>query len=160
MKSYHLLVKAGFTSLVCLIASCAYQANPEADGSVKNPHPPGSHAHFKSEPSYPKTHSVWKDDALFAETHPENSHIKICLNSQRGFLMNGEQVVIDYPICSGRKSHPTPAGTFYIIEKIVDKRSNRYGRIYGPEGELINSDADSQRALVPEGGKFVGASMR
>jgi hypothetical protein len=73
--------------------------------------------------------------------------------------MNGSEVVIDYPICSGRKSHPTPPGTFYILEKIVDKSSNRYGRIYDSEGNLVNGDADFLKDTIPAGGKFVGAPM-
>ncbi|MFZ9936844.1 MAG: L,D-transpeptidase [Luteolibacter sp.] len=142
------------------IASCANQTPATADnGKPGNPYPPGTYEHFKAEPSYPKTHSVWKNEELLARTDASNSHLKIDLKTQRGMLMNGGQVVIDYPICSGRKSHPTPQGTFYIIEKIVDKSSNRYGRIYDAEGTLVNGDADFLNDPLPEGGKFVGAPM-
>ncbi len=143
-----------------LIASCANQTPTTADGQEGNPYPPGTYEHFRAEPSYPKTHSVWKNEELLARTDASNSYLKIELKTQRGLLMNGEEVVIDYPICSGRKSHPTPPGTFYIIEKIVDKSSNRYGRIYDAEGALVNGDADFLNDPIPEGGKFVGAPMR
>lgn len=146
--------------MVWFITSCANQATTAADGKAGNPHPPGTYEHFKAEPSYPKAHSVWKNDELLARTDASNSHLRIDLKTQRGMLMNGGEVVIDYPICSGRKSHPTPPGTFYIIEKIVDKSSNRYGRIYDAEGNLVNGDADFLNDPLPEGGKFVGASMR
>jgi hypothetical protein len=46
------------------------------------------------------------------------------------------------------------------MEKIVDKSSNKYGRIYDADGKLVNSDADSTKHTVPEGGRFQGASMR
>ena len=80
---------------------------------------------------------------MLSRTNAENSSIRISLEKQRGFLMNGEEVAIDYPICSGIPSRPTPPGTYYILEKIVDKQSNKYGRIYDAAGEVVNSDADS-----------------
>ncbi len=145
-----------------LLASCATEPKVKytADGKPINPFPPGTYDHFKAEPSYPKTHNVWKNEELLSRTDPSNSWIKVDLATQRGFLMNNDEVVIDYPICSGIKSRPTPKGTFYIIEKIVDKSSNRYGKIYDAEGELINGDADAFSDPIPEGGKFVGAPMR
>jgi hypothetical protein len=145
-----------------LLANCANQKTVKLDASGKpvNPYPPGTYEHFKAEPTYPKTHSVWKNEELLSRTDASNSHIRINLATQRGFLMNGEDVVIDYPICSGVKSRPTPKGTFYILEKIVDKSSNRYGKIYDVEGNLVNGDADAFSDPIPEGGKFVGAPMR
>jgi L,D-transpeptidase catalytic domain len=148
------------------LANCANQkpvteaTKGPAEAKFENPYPAGTYDNFKAEPTYPKTHSVWKNDELFASTNSENSSIQISLDKQRGFLMNGEEVVMDYPICSGIPSRPTPTGTFYILEKIVDKRSNKYGKILDASGDVTNGDADSTVDKIPEGGKFVGASMR
>jgi hypothetical protein len=145
-----------------MLANCANQkpvAKFDKEGKPINPFPVGTYDHFKAEPTYPKTHSVWKNEELLSNTNAANSHIKIDLTTQRGFLMNGEDIVMDYPICSGTKSRPTPTGTFYILEKIVNKRSNRYGRIYDAAGSCVNSDADASSDTIPEGGKFVGAAM-
>jgi hypothetical protein len=145
------------------LASCANRkpvVTYTKDGKVVNPYPAGSYDHFKTESSYPKTYSVWKNDALLAQTNPENSWVFISLAKQRGLLMNGNDVVLDYPICSGVPSRPTPAGTFYVLEKVVEKKSNKYGRIYDAAGELVNGDADTSTDTVPEGGRFEGASMR
>ncbi len=163
MMTFRQIAWGAAAATTLLLSNCANQpTTPQvgADGKPINPHPPGTYEHFKAEPTYPKTHSVWKNDELLSRTHAENSHIKIDLKTQRGFLMNGEEVVIDYPICSGTKSRPTPTGTFYILEKIVDKSSNRYGKILDGEGSVVNSDADSINDPIPEGGKFVGAPMR
>lgn len=152
---------AAITTL--LLASCATQKPSQQvtkDGKAVNPFAPGTYDHFKAEPTYPKTHSVWKNEDRLSQTNAGNSSVKISLAQQRGFLMNGEEIVMDYPICSGIKSRPTPTGTFYILEKIVDKKSNKYGRIYGPAGELVNGDADVTLHPVPEGGRFEGAAMR
>jgi hypothetical protein len=154
------LATAGF---LLLLASCASQkpvAKLDANGKPINPYPAGTYEHFKAEPSYPKTHSVWKNEELLSRTDASNSHIKIDLNTQRGFLMNGDDVVIDYPICSGVPTRPTPTGTFYILEKIVDKSSNRYGKILDANGEIVNGDADVTLDPIPEGGSFVGAPMK
>lgn len=161
MKLIRLIQFAAASFVVLLMANCASQAPVTTGGTQPpaNPYPPGTYEHFKAEPTYPKTHSVWKNDELLSRTDASNSHLKIDLKTQRGFLMNGSEVVIDYPICSGRKSHPTPPGTFYILEKIVDKSSNRYGRIYDAEGNLVNGDADFLKDTIPAGGKFVGAPM-
>jgi len=151
------------TVAALLLANCANQkplATTDKDGKPINPYPVGTYDHFKADPGYPKTHGVWKNDELLSRTDASNSHIKIDLATQRGFLINGEEVVIDYPICSGVKSRPTPTGTFYILEKIVDKSSNRYGKILDASGDVVNGDADAMQDAIPEGGKFVGAPMR
>ena len=114
---------------------------------------------FKNSSAYPKTSNHFKDQEVFARTSPENSHIKISLSLQRAFLMNGSEVALDYPVSTGKQSHPTPAGSYKIREKIKDKRSNLYGKVYDASGKVINSSADSRKAKIPEGGKFVGASM-
>lgn len=163
LMTFHNFARCAAAIAALLLANCANQAptaKVDKEGKPVNPFPVGTYDHFKADPSYPKTHGVWKNDELLSRTDASNSHIKIDLATQRGFLMNGEEVVMDYPICSGTKARPTPTGTFYILEKVVDKRSNRYGRIYDAAGECVNSDADATTDPVPEGGKFEGASMR
>ena len=159
----YLQLKAVLASLI--LASCANQKpNPEVskDGKIPfiNPHPAGTYDHFKAEPIYPKTSSVWKNEELLSRTDAGNSSVLVSLDNQRALLMNGGEVAMDYPICSGIKSRPTPTGTFYVLEKIVDKHSNRYGKILDSAGDVVNGDADSTLDAIPEGGKFEGASMR
>jgi hypothetical protein len=163
MSAIRTLVHCAAAATALLLANCASQkpaAQIDKSGKPVNPYPVGTYEHFKAEPTYPKTHSVWKNEELLSRTDASNSHIKIDLATQRGFLMNGEEVVIDYPICSGVKSRPTPQGTFYILEKTVDKSSNRYGKILDASGDVVNGDADALKDPIPEGGKFVGAPMR
>jgi lipoprotein-anchoring transpeptidase ErfK/SrfK len=65
--------------------------------------------------------------------------------------------VTDYPISSGVPSRPTPPGSYRILEKIVDKSSNSYGKVFDVEGNQVDGETPG---VVPEGGKFVGAPMR
>jgi len=166
MTPQRFLLQICAASLALLLANCANQPptdsaqTSDADKKPVNPFPPGTYDHFKAEPNYRKTYDVWKDEKLLSATGPDNSSIVIDLANQRAMLMNGDKVSMDYPICSGTKSRPTPPGDYKILEKIVDKSSNRYGRIYDAEGKVVNSDADAFKDTIPEGGKFVGASMR
>lgn len=157
-------ILCSIAGIVLLLASCAQNPNApqlaKTHPEYKNPYQPGTYEFFVAEKEYPKTYDSWTNQELVSVTNSSNSWLKINLADQRAMLMNGEQVVIDYPICSGRKSHPTPKGTFKIMEKIVDKSSNKYGRIYDVEGKVVNSDADSTKDTIPEGGKFVGAPMK
>lgn len=150
---------------IAFLASCANTIPTEStlsktDPSYKNPYEPGTYEHFKAEKDYPKTYNVWKNVQLLPETNSSNSWVKIDLKTQRGMLMKGDEVVMDYPICSGIKSRPTPPGDYKVLEKIVDKSSNTYGKIYDAEGNLVNGDADATKDTIPEGGKFVGAPMK
>lgn len=162
MKPHHFLPVLLCSALALLLSNCANQSQPKIgpDGKPVNPHTPGTLEHFQAESDYPKTYDVWTDHELLKQTHAGNSHLVFNLATQRGFLMNGEKVVIDYPICTGTSSRPSPTGTFKILEKVVDKSSNRYGKMYDAAGVVINYDADAFQDTVPEGGKFVGAPMR
>ena len=64
---------------------------------------------------------------------------------QRAFLMNGDE---DRHRLSSlnRKDHPphSSAGSYSILEKIQDKRSNLYGKVLDSSGNVVVSDADSR----------------
>lgn len=161
LKYISLLAYAG---VFAFLTSCATKpAAPilsKTDDAYVNPYPEGTYEHFTAEKSYPKTYNVWKNIQLLPQTNSTNSWINIDLKTQRGKLMKGDIVVMDYPISSGTKSRPTPPGDYKILEKIVDKRSNLYGKILNAEGTVVNSDADSRTDEIPEGGKFLGAPMK
>ncbi len=150
---------------IVVLASCATQTpiDPnlsKTDPEYVNPYPVGTYEHFTAEKDYPKTYDVWRNVQLLPTTDATNSWINIDLKKQRGKLMSGDVVVMDYPISSGTRSRPTPPGDYKILEKIVDKRSNLYGKILDAEGNVVNSDADSKTDEVPEGGRFLGAPMK
>lgn len=164
MNALRLLCQITAAATAMLLASCANKPDPttldKKSEEYKNPYPEGTYEHFKARKEYPKTHDVWKNEELLSQTNSSNSSIFINLSTQRGLLKNGEEIVMDYPICSGVRSRPTPAGTYKILEKIVDKSSNRYGRIVDANGSTVNGDADAFNDPIPEGGKFVGAPMK
>ncbi|MGJ8724921.1 MAG: L,D-transpeptidase family protein [Roseibacillus sp.] len=163
LKNFRKTLTHTFTGLSALFifASCSpvpQQAQEPTESVWVNPHPEGSYEHFKAE-NYPERSTSYFNHEVLARTDSSNSRIVISLSLQRAFLMNGDEVAIDYPVSTGKTTHPTPAGTYSILEKIKDKRSNLYGKVLDASGNVINSDADSRTAKIPPGGKFLGASM-
>jgi len=161
MNPAKFLTTAATVLAAVFLASCAKpKGTTDATGKFVNPNKPGTYEYFKAEPKYPQTYDVWKNDQVLSRTNESNSHIVISLSKQRGYLMNGEEVAIDYPICSGIPARPTPPGDYKILEKTVDKKSNRYGRYVSESGETVNGNVDAQLDPVPEGAHFEGAEMR
>jgi lipoprotein-anchoring transpeptidase ErfK/SrfK len=154
-----LLISITFTSC----SSVPNKPNPLATAPLKavfiNPHTAGTYEHFTASPDYPKTYNVYKNNAVMDKTNSSNSKVLVNLTLQRAFLMNGDEIAMDYPISSGQSRFPTPTGEFRILEKLVDKRSNLYGKMLDAEGTVVNYDADTRTDAVPEGGSFQGASM-
>lgn len=84
--------------------------------------------------------------------------IEIDLEEQRAYLLFHKRMVLESPICSGRADHPTPTGSFQVIEKDALHRSSLYGKIVDPQGRTLVTNADADMP-VPPGGKFVNAPM-
>jgi lipoprotein-anchoring transpeptidase ErfK/SrfK len=153
---------------VFVITSCVtppvYPILPPATSEgvdLQNPYPIGTHQHFMAEPEYLRTSKTYKNYEVLERTNPENSSIVISLSTQRAILKNGEEVAMDYPVSTGTRAYPTPAGSYKIREMVEEKRSNQYGKIYDADGNVIDSNASmpQDKGKIPEGGKFVGASM-
>lgn len=157
-----------------LLSHCGWKPDPnvgkrpagDRDGldasaaDADNPYPAGTYEHFTANKDYPKTYNVFMDRALYDQTNPSNARLILDTKTLRGILFNGDRVVMDYPISSGRSSHESPTGNYAVLEKTIDKQSNKYGKIYDAEGNVVNGDADLSTDKVPEGGRFEGAPMR
>jgi len=90
---------------------------------------------------------------------PGPVRVTIDLSQQKAYVFrNSENVGWTY-VATGRGGYRTPTGTFVIHDKIVDKRSNKYGSIVNANGDVINGSATAGVSRVPSGGRFVGAKM-
>ena len=142
----------------------APKPNPKQTASIKgvhvNPYTQGSYAHFTASSKYPKTYSIYRNEALLSATDGSNAKVIVDRGLQRGILLNNGQVAMDYPVSTGNKNFPTPAGKYEVLKKKkAEKRSNLYGKIYDADGTVVNSNADSSKDTIPEGGRFEGALM-
>jgi len=115
------------------------------------------HELYRSTPNWRKV--TFRNEEVLAQATPDNTTVEISLREQRGFLLVDGAVAMDFAVATGKKSHPTPAGSYTILDKKQTYASNLYGKIFDAEGALVNSDADIRADPVPEGGKFVGSSM-
>jgi hypothetical protein len=102
---------------------------------------------------------TYRNKALLEQATPENVSVEISLKEQRGLLLVRGAIAMDFPVSSGKASHPTPAGSYKIRAKEKDYNSNLYGRVFDATGAVVVADADSRKDLPPEGGRFEGAAM-
>lgn len=85
--------------------------------------------------------------------------IRINLAEQKAYFYKGGTLAGVSMISSGRDTQATPRGSYTIMEKLVDKRSNLYGTIEDSMGNVIATDVDVRTAQIPPGHRFVGAPM-
>jgi len=115
------------------------------------------HAVFRSAAGWKKR--TYRNKELLTQANSENVSMEISLGEQRGLLLVRTAIAMDFPVATGKKSHPTPAGEFTIRAKEKNYSSNLYGKIYDVLDVVVASDADTRTDAVPEGGRFEGATM-
>ena len=138
------------------VSGCAtlQMQDPKARQSAKYRE---QHASFRAQDGWRKL--TYRHTDLLTKATAETSTVEISLKEQRGLLLVDGGVAMDFPVATGKASHPTPKGAYKIIEKKEDHKSSLYGRIVSSEGQTVVSDADSRDHSVPQGGRFVGAPM-
>jgi hypothetical protein len=116
-----------------------------------------THADFRAQPGWRK--QTYRNEELMAKATAQNTAVEIALREQRGILLVDGAVGMDFPVATGKASHPTPKGSYKILEKKEKHASNLYGRIVSSSGSTVVSAADTRDHGVPQGGRFVGAPM-
>lgn len=132
-----------------LVCGCAHRA-PLSESVVSPAGTPPPAAPLGPEPG---RLYAWDGEA------DEVSLIEISVDEQVARFYDGWRQVGWSTVASGVNRFPTPTGHFAITEKVADKQSNLYGRIYDGNGRLVNADARVGRDPIPAGGRFVGADM-
>lgn len=90
---------------------------------------------------------------------PGSVAVKIDLSEQKARITRGGQPAGWTYVATGTRNHPTPSGSFFITEKVKDKRSTSWGQVVDSDGDVVIRDARNGRSSVPRGGRFVGAPM-
>jgi len=103
--------------------------------------------------------NTYRDDELLKQATADNISIEISIKEQRGFLLVKNAIALDFPVATGKPSHPTPTGSFRVMEKELEYHSNLYGKITDATGVVLVAEANSRTDVVPEGAKFEGATM-
>ncbi len=82
------------------------------------------YACFCRQSVYPHTVDTWVNEAALAA--PGKRQVVIRLADQRGLFLVDGQPALDFPVCSGSASRPTPTGSFEVLEKDLNHHSNLY----------------------------------
>jgi hypothetical protein len=99
--------------------------------------------------------SYWDGDSVAGE-----ASIRIDLTEQRAYFYKGGQLVGLSAISTGREGFATPTGTYKIIQKNQDHKSNLYGNYVDAQtGEIVQKDVDVKKDPKPPGAVFDGARM-
>ncbi len=87
------------------------------------------------------------------------SRIVIDTDQQKARFYAGNDEIGWSTVATGVAKYPTPTGQFTIIEKVENKRSNLYGKVYGKGGAVIKSSVRVGLDPIPSGARFEGSSM-
>lgn len=115
------------------------------------------HAAFRETKRWKR--KIFRDDDVISLAKAGNFELKITTSEQRGQLLVGGLVGWDFPVATGRKSHPTPLGDFKIVAKEKMHRSNLYGKIVNADGTIAVNNADVRKHKPAEDASFEGAPM-
>lgn len=98
--------------------------------------------------------------SVLSKSSQEPLSIVISLSKQRAYLLVGGRVAVDSPISSGRRNGWTPKGSFSVLEKDPNHRSNLYGNFVDATGRVIRSGVSSRIDAAPSGTHFSGSPMK
>jgi lipoprotein-anchoring transpeptidase ErfK/SrfK len=98
--------------------------------------------------------------ALLERASREPLKIVVSLSKQRAYLYVGNQVAVDTPISSGKRTGWTPTGEYTILEKDPNHYSSLYGDFIDESGRTVRSGVSSKIDSAPSGTHFRGAPMK
>jgi len=92
---------------------------------------------------------------------PDETSMKISLWDQKAWLLNGAgEAILQTDVATGVPGKETPEGVFPVLERIEEKRSNRYGRIVNKETrKVVIGKSWEHEGPLPEGTEYEGIEM-
>jgi len=94
----------------------------------------------------------------YGDQGPGEVSVLINLDEQIATVKRGGREIGWAFVATGTEGRGTPAGSYRITEKIVDKHSNLYGWIENEFGEVVNNDATPSDPVGP-GERYMPAPM-
>jgi len=134
-----------------LLPSCAHlnPPEPEPEPTVVQKKPPPE----PTKPPPPSPLYEWWGGNEYL------SRIEVDVDEQKARFYAGDELVGWTTVASGIHKFPTPIGDFAVTEKVRNKESNLYGKIYNKNGKLVRRSAKMGVHPIPAGGRFKGAPM-
>ncbi|MBT8037511.1 MAG: L,D-transpeptidase family protein [Verrucomicrobiae bacterium] len=83
------------------------------------------------------------------------------MHDQKAWLLDGEGwVILKTNISTGVTGHETPVGELKVLEKLEEKRSNRYGKYVDKKtGKVVVAKSWLHKGALPEGTVYEGIAM-
>lgn len=127
-----------------------------------------SYSEFRKHTNLRKSFCIYEDKKLLGQANGRNTKLKVDISEQRVRLYVNGKVALCSPCTTGakRKLEPntgvirnqsTPKGTFKIKEKIADKHSTIFGKMYRGKKLVYKGDRRKYRGKKA---KYVGASLK
>lgn len=88
-------------------------------------------------------------------SNPDNVRVKVSLDRQRVYVLEGDKILLAMPVSVGKPSSPTPCGNFRIKAKVKNYRAHTHGFATADEKTFISSYLWNK----PSGWKFRGTPM-
>ncbi|MEM7388163.1 MAG: L,D-transpeptidase [Verrucomicrobiota bacterium] len=88
------------------------------------------------------------DTTAYRPKNPSNVRVKVSLQNQMVYVMEGSQPLLVTPTCAGTASNPTPKGNFRLGSKVKNRRSNSYGFFIN---SATNQVVPAKRSKRPSG---------
>jgi len=98
--------------------------------------------------------SYWDGDSVSGAPS-----IRISLRDQKAYFYKSGELVGVAMISTGTEGRETPTGSFKILQKNANHRSNLYGTFNDANGNVVDDDANYGKEPTPPGCHFVGAPM-
>ncbi len=116
-----------------------------ADGSVVS---------SSTKAARPQSGGWWKGDTISG-----SPSIVIDLSAQEARFHRGGQLAGVSPVSTGREGYRTPSGSFSVIQKDAEHRSNLYGDYVDSSGSVLVRNIGVVEDPRPPGASFRGAPM-
>jgi hypothetical protein len=86
------------------------------------------------------------------------TRIEIRIGEQRVYVYQGDYVAGESPTTTGKDGHNTPTGSYTIIKKEINHKSNLYGVFLDSHGYIVDADA-KEGEKAPAGAVYDSADM-
>lgn len=147
-----------FLSAACVFLFAGCKTAPKASKKLSQAAAAGSPNVSLIEVNAVQGHAL-VDEEVYSLLTAENARIEISLNEQRARVFAGDRVAIDTPISTGVDGHPTPAGSFTILEKKTYHESSLYGNYVDSSGRVVLRDVSSRVNKAPPGTRWDGTPV-
>ena len=112
-------------------------------------------------PKDPKTTGYKVREIHYWLAKADETKVKISLWDQKAWLLNGDgKAILETDVSTGVPGKETPEGIFPVLERVGEKRSNRYGKFVNIETrEVVVEKAWEHQGEAPEGSEYEGIAM-